>query len=693
MVIKTSPYGQILLDVSVEENHGELYPISSPYTGPNITWGRHGYGLEFDGVDDYVRVSDDASLDITAEITLSAWVLVKFFEDGDKIIYKHNAYSLEIDSLGVAVFKIYSDGWHSVKTKTNVMTTNTYYHLAGGYNQSHLLIYVNGNLTAAEYLLTKPIATTTHDLYIGSTGSTGWFEGVIDEVRIYPFAQSKAHIFTDKVTPIRVHNQHSMVRSYNNVQGWVKGLFNPAEVYFINNDPDLPYTRNDTYPLVKLERIRYIPGFQNYRFYATIAPGLTYAYQNPPVSWEWEFVLFRLGQRATAFLINITLTGEVYSGDIWDHQVRVQFAQWYNDQWNIKDTTKLNYARTNVTEFKPTMFDLIIDAWVGVDKHHFTTRVSLDAENRSGMMIGPSSPFSASYGFELIDNDGKKHILDWFDGYVLKVIRVNNANESSAGIYSHGLVLTVAVIIIGIVVGALVYQYVVRPYLAETMGWHLPPIPGLPEKPEDLIAAIIAGFSTALRPVIQALTPIWDALQEVGKYIVQAMLDFVDVAIGFLDGVFTAFGWPDGFSQLLGWLGDLMGWLMVSFDTLVKLLTTFYNIVSGLITPLTHLLTVIGVFITNIWLAVNGMLTWLNNAYNDAVLPLTPLITPVLTLIGVILPFWELARMERYGFGVLFDDLNKVIDVTAFLMNTFIQVIHFFIRILTAIIESIPVVE
>ena len=53
--------------------------------------------LSFDGVDEYVSVPDNASLDITDAITMSAWVYLDTFPAGNfHIIRKENAYIFAI---------------------------------------------------------------------------------------------------------------------------------------------------------------------------------------------------------------------------------------------------------------------------------------------------------------------------------------------------------------------------------------------------------------------------------------------------------------------------------------------------------------------------------------------------------------------------------------------------------------------
>ena len=53
---------------SVGDNDGTLV------NGPSWTVGHFLSALEFDGVNDYVRVPDNSSLDINGEITISAWI-------------------------------------------------------------------------------------------------------------------------------------------------------------------------------------------------------------------------------------------------------------------------------------------------------------------------------------------------------------------------------------------------------------------------------------------------------------------------------------------------------------------------------------------------------------------------------------------------------------------------------------------
>jgi hypothetical protein len=62
--------GNIAHDYSGNGNDGTIY-------GASWTEGISGYALDFDGVDDYVDVSDDECFDITLAVTLVAWANIE----------------------------------------------------------------------------------------------------------------------------------------------------------------------------------------------------------------------------------------------------------------------------------------------------------------------------------------------------------------------------------------------------------------------------------------------------------------------------------------------------------------------------------------------------------------------------------------------------------------------------------------
>ena len=79
---------------------------------------------------------------------------------------------------------------------------NAWTHLAATYDGSTLRFYVNGT-QAASRAVTGGITSSTNPLRIGGNSVWGeWFNGSIDEVRIYNRALTPAQISTDMNTPI-----------------------------------------------------------------------------------------------------------------------------------------------------------------------------------------------------------------------------------------------------------------------------------------------------------------------------------------------------------------------------------------------------------------------------------------------------------------------------------------------------------
>jgi len=85
---------------------------------------------------------------------------------------------------------------------TGPLTINTWTHLAGTYDGVTLRLYVNG-LQVSSRAQTGSIAVSTNPLQIGGDTFYGqYFQGKIDEVRIYNWALSGPQIQSDMNSPI-----------------------------------------------------------------------------------------------------------------------------------------------------------------------------------------------------------------------------------------------------------------------------------------------------------------------------------------------------------------------------------------------------------------------------------------------------------------------------------------------------------
>lgn len=161
--------------------------------------------LHFDGVNDRINCGNHSSVQISGtQITLEAWIKPSSFGPNvwsNNIIDKESwspqqGYMLRCGSSGKVNFNLGSNNaWNELTTSTTVLTTNTWYHVAGTYDGSYMRIYINGVCTDS---ISKNISfndATANNLTIGDNSQVGRnFAGSIDEVRIWNIARTKAQI-------------------------------------------------------------------------------------------------------------------------------------------------------------------------------------------------------------------------------------------------------------------------------------------------------------------------------------------------------------------------------------------------------------------------------------------------------------------------------------------------------------------
>jgi len=174
------------------------------------TQGRFGHALSFDGNGDWVTVADDPSLDLSSGMTLEAWVYPTaapgggawqplLLKEGDGI----EAYYLYLQSDGASnqpLAGMYIDDWQDVGGETN-LPLNTWTHLAMTYDGSTLRFYINGEEVGSE-AQSGPIQSSSGPLRIGGTIWGAYFQGRIDEVRIYDRALNVGEIWVDMNLPV-----------------------------------------------------------------------------------------------------------------------------------------------------------------------------------------------------------------------------------------------------------------------------------------------------------------------------------------------------------------------------------------------------------------------------------------------------------------------------------------------------------
>ena len=186
--------------------------------------GKIGGALRFDGVDDWVTVTDTTAspFDLASGMTIEAWVNPSTMSGWETVLMKERGVVGE----GLLSYALYAhDGaplsagtarpagyvrtnpvlstTDSAVRGTGPLALNTWTHVATTYDGANQRFYVNGVLVGTT-ARTGTIAVSNGAIRIGgNASSTGeFFNGMIDEVRIYNRALTAAEITTDMTTPI-----------------------------------------------------------------------------------------------------------------------------------------------------------------------------------------------------------------------------------------------------------------------------------------------------------------------------------------------------------------------------------------------------------------------------------------------------------------------------------------------------------
>jgi hypothetical protein len=175
------------------------------------TWttaGRYGNALAFDGVNDLVTVNDSALLRLTTGMTLSAWVKPNALQTWPALLVKERpgdlTYALYANTPTPhpAGYVATSNGFYESAGGPG-LALNTWSHVAVTYDSTFMRTYVNG-VQVGTAGASGPILTSNNPLRIG--GDTVWpneyFNGAIDEVRVYNRPLSASEIATDMNTAL-----------------------------------------------------------------------------------------------------------------------------------------------------------------------------------------------------------------------------------------------------------------------------------------------------------------------------------------------------------------------------------------------------------------------------------------------------------------------------------------------------------
>jgi len=258
------------------------------------TWdaGKYGNALLFNAQDNYVEVPTSESLEITPNVTIAAWI--NWIDAGDTWLAimangQQNGpwenYGLFVNRSGrYLYFTLSLDGGHVTNSApNNVIEPDEWLHACATWDGSNARIYVNGEMVF-EQAQTGELVPPGLPLRIGHrNGSAHYFNGIIDEVRIYNHVLTDVEILAamegGKGYPYALgpapKDTALHADTWVNLSWWAGDYAVSHDVYLGENFDDVNDGAGDTFRGNQADTF-FVAGFPGFPYPEGLVPGTTY---------------------------------------------------------------------------------------------------------------------------------------------------------------------------------------------------------------------------------------------------------------------------------------------------------------------------------------------------------------------------------------------------------------------------------
>jgi hypothetical protein len=189
-------------DSTANVNHGTKKGGGEPAV---TTAGQIDGAQNFDGIDDYIQLTNESAFDMQTAITVEGWVRLDNFTQPSTVASKWRnmgvdlrSWLLTVSTAGEPRFYISRNGVEYIHCPGSTLSTLMWYHLAGTYGDGYIRLFANSSpatpvaLSGNVYLNNEPVLLGANDGWGGTARK--YTDGIIDEVRISDIARSAAWI-------------------------------------------------------------------------------------------------------------------------------------------------------------------------------------------------------------------------------------------------------------------------------------------------------------------------------------------------------------------------------------------------------------------------------------------------------------------------------------------------------------------
>ena len=195
--------GSSLADVHDQSGNGNHAEMESTMTSADWTQGQYGYGLDFDGTDDFLEIENTAMVDADDPYTIALWINPDGWGEssGGHIFKEIGVVSLYIDGTTEGShdnnIELWCSGSGAAFSANDAITLNEWQHMAVVHSGDNTYkFFVNGeDVTDAENTSTCTEAAGVVVIGSGANGASSYnFDGEMDEFRYYNRALTQQEV-------------------------------------------------------------------------------------------------------------------------------------------------------------------------------------------------------------------------------------------------------------------------------------------------------------------------------------------------------------------------------------------------------------------------------------------------------------------------------------------------------------------